>query len=214
MAVESGHVEMRLSEGQAHEWFRLTGLDGYAELGIHLPGADSVVGVGIDARGDPKQDLLSRIPAARLRLQGQQLLLPVHHEAAHACVHGEGDVLVRFVVPVIIDPLHGKAGGHGRIDLPGGDHVQPQALLLHDPAHLPEGGGLAGVQDLGPCREAPGKGFRVQAAVVPDPVLVHEIQGRAVGFSQSQGVLVGEVQPPVPPGHVRAKGGFGKRWVG
>ena len=209
VTVEPGHVQVGLRQRQPHEGLRLAGLDGHAKLGIHLAGADGGVGMGIDAGGDPKQHLLAQIPAGGLRLQGQQLLHPVHHETAHPRVHSEGDILIRLVVPMIIDLLHGEACGLGGVYLPGGDHVQPQALLPHDAAHLAEGGGLAGVQDHGALGKAFRKGVPVKAAVVPDPVLIHEIQGGPVGLRQLQGVLAGEAQVPVLPIQVGTKGRFG-----
>ena len=211
MAVEPGHVQMGLIQRQPHEGLRLAGLDGHAELGVHLTGADGGVGVGVNAGGDPKEHLLPPVPAARLSFEREQLLHPVHHEAAHARVHSESDVSVRLAVAVVVHPVHGEACGLGGVYLPGGDHVEAQPLALHDAAHPFEGGGLAGVEDLGARREVLLKGFRVQAAVVPDAVLVHEVQGGAVLSGQGQGVLSCEAQAALLPVHIGAKGGLRER---
>ena len=179
VAVEALHVQVGLPQGRRHEAGGLAGLDGHAELAVDPPGVDGLEGVGVDPRGHPEEDPLADAPLPGGRVQPLQLPGVVHDEAPHPAVQGIGDVLIGLVVAVKVEPLRGEAPGQGGIDLPGGDHVGPHALLLQHGVEALEAQGLPGEEGHGPLGHGRSQGLDIGPAVGPDPVLVHHVQGGA-----------------------------------
>ena len=194
MAVEAHQLHMGLPQGVDGDLLGLAGLDGAAELGVHLAGGDGLVGVGVDAGGEAEQHLLPDAPAGGLGLDGLDLLHIVGHEVSDAVLHAVADVLVGLVVAVEVGLAQVIARLEGGVDLAGGHHVDAHALLLHDLIDALEGVGLAGIQGAGAGAEVLAEGLGVHPAVVPDPLLVHQVEGGAVLLGQLHGVLPGEEQ--------------------
>ena len=148
----------------------------------------------IDAGGHAQQDLLHRAPGGRQFAQAHELVLAVHHEIAHARVHGVKDVRVGLVVAVEEGPLHRESGLHRREDLAGRNHIDAHFLLPHDPVHMHKAGRLAGICGRRLLAEAFGKGRLVQAAVFPDAVLIEQVQGRTETLGQIAYILARKAQ--------------------
>ncbi len=145
MAVVALQLDVGLGQSQLHKGLGLTGFDANAELGIHLAGGNRVEGVGIDARGQPKDNLLPDPSLSGDVIDGQQLFLVVHHKVAHAVIHGKADIFIGLAVGVEVGLFHGEAGLAGGVDLAHGDHVRTHAFLGADGVDPLKAGGLAGV---------------------------------------------------------------------
>ena len=197
MAVQALQRHAGSVQRQAQQLHGLTGLDGRAEFHVHGAGVHRLVGVRIDARGDPDQDLLPHAPFGGHGREGGQLLGVVHHKAADMMLQGPADIRVGLAVSLEPDVLRREARGEGGVHLPHGNRVQPHALLRHDPADRLEGGGLPGVKHPGPGGEALVKGPQIHAAVVADALGVHQVQGRAVLRRQPGYGLSGKTQGAV-----------------
>ena len=194
MAVHAPDLKMLQTDGPGDEVLCLAGLHRHAELGVHHAGVHRVVGVGVDARRDAQQHLLLYALLPGFPVQGQKLLLIVHHKNAHPGADGVADVAVRLGIAVKTDVLRRKTGAEGGVDLPGGDRVHAHALLGHDAVHLLEGGRLAGVKGQGIAAEAAAKCLKVHAAVAPYAFLVHQVQRRAVLLRKARHIVAGKGQ--------------------
>ena len=194
VAVEAPQLEVRLGQRFADKFDGLTRLDGGAELGVDAAGVDGGVGVGVDARRYPQEDFLPDAGFSSLGVQGQQLFLVVHDEAADPLLHRIADVRIGLAVAVEVDVFRREAGGQGRVDFSGGDGVHTQSLLCRNAVELAERGCLGGIEDLGVFTEAAAEGIPVETAVLAEPRLVHQVQGSAVLLCQGHGVVAGEGQ--------------------
>ena len=69
MAVQAPEVQMGQRQSQLHQFHGLSGLHRRTEFGVHLSGADSLVGVGVNARRYPQKDLLGDVGLCRRLFQ-------------------------------------------------------------------------------------------------------------------------------------------------
>ena len=197
VTVEAHQFHMGLGQRIDGDLLGLTGLNGGAELAVHLTGGDGLVGMGIDAGGQAQQHLLADAAAGGLGLDGLDLLHVVGHEIAHMVVHAVDDIGVGLVVAVEIGVGQVIARLQCTVDLAGGHHVDAHALLLHDLINALEGVGLAGVQRTAGRTEMLLEGVLIYAALMADIVLIHQIQRRAVLLGQLDGILSREKQVAV-----------------
>ncbi len=119
-----------------------------AELLVLVRGGDELVGVRLDADGDPDQHLLPDALAGGDRGEALDLLVRVDHDVPDAGLHGVLQLVHRLVVAVQRDPLRRHPGGQRHRQLARAAHVEVEALLVQ-PAH--DGLGeerLAGVVDV------------------------------------------------------------------
>ena len=89
-----------------------------AELAIEMPGADVLVRVALNARGEA-QHQRHRFGAALGQLLQQGDVVPVVHHHRHTVLHSQGQFLAGFVVAMQHDPLGRHAAFQCRQQLPG-----------------------------------------------------------------------------------------------
>jgi len=196
MAVIAQQLQMRHGQRFFHKHFRLTRLDGDAELGIDLSRRNRLVGVRVDAGGQTQKDFLADASFSRRGIKRSELFFVIHDEYAHTERQGIAYFFRGLVVAVEVSHVHRKTGGLGGADFAGGDDVYAQALLGHDLVDPLKRRGLAGVDHQGVFAEGLAEGVFIQAAVGAYAVFVHEIQRRAVFGGQIGGIRPREAQPP------------------
>ena len=197
VAVQAADLQRGKGQRLFYKGVRLTGLDGNAELDVHGAGADGLVGVRVDAGGDAEQDLLRDALPPRFGSEGLKLIGVVHNEVSDAVFHTVADVGVGLAVAVEEDPVRGKADAEGGVYFARGDGVNAHAFLRGNAVDLLEGGGLPGVERERPVPEAGPEGFGIEAAVVTDTALIHQIEGRAVLFRERGDAVAGKEQAAV-----------------
>ena len=131
-----------------------------AELGVLLPGAHELVGVRLDARGDPDQDrgaapagrraTRAGAPSRAISSKESTTMRPTPRSRAG------GQLVGRLVVAVQDQPLGGHAGREGDVELAARRDVEVHALLVGQPGHGPAEEGLGGVgHAVAPGRRPP-----------------------------------------------------------
>ncbi len=119
------------------------------ELGVLLAGADELVGVDLDPRGDAGQHLraptapAARRPRDRPRarvgrppgLDAVDLVEGVDDDAPDPDRQRGGQLLGRLVVAVQDEAVGGHAGGEGHVELAAGGDVEAHALLVGQAGH-------------------------------------------------------------------------------
>ena len=196
VAVEADKPEVFGPQGQLDSGQGFPCLQGKAELAIDLAGADKLVGVGVDARLDPKHHWGGGPFGCRKGVQGPQFGEVVRHDPAHPVLQGHGQLLRRFVAAVEDHLVHGKIRRLCGVQLPGGYHVQPQALLLYHAADSFAAEGLGSVSRQAVPPVKPLDGTAVEAAVLPDGLLAHNKQRGSVFLGQGQGVPAADGKVP------------------
>ena len=168
-------------------------VQGDAELGVLLAGDDVVVGVGLDAGGDPVEDLhFLALPGADGLQQGE-LLKAVNDDAAHTALHRQLQLGGQLVVAVELDALGGEAGGEGAGELTAGDHVHAQPGVLHQPQQGGSAEGLGGVSRPGVLPLVQELGVKGLETVLQGGLGV-DIQRGAVGLGQDGGVAAVKIK--------------------
>ena len=195
MAVIAQHIQVLHSQRLVHKLGGLPGLNGHAELRVHLAGRHGLVSVGINPRSQPQQYILLDPLGGGNALNGLQFPEAVHHKAAQPAVHGIGDVLVSLIVAVEKGPLHGEVRVDSRIHLAGGDHINGHSLFRHDAVDLLEAGRLAGIQGEAARPEPFFHRRPVSPAVGADLILVHQIQRRLILLRQVHRIHSGKGEP-------------------
>ena len=151
----------------------------------------------VDARRDAQKDLLHDVQARGLFGQLPQLIGVIHDEVPDALFQGVADVGVGFPVAVEEDFFRGEARRERGVDLARRDGVDAHALLVHDPVHRPESGGLPGIERERALAEAVAEGLGIHAAVVAEPLFIHQVERRAVLPGQRRNRVPGKLQAPV-----------------
>ena len=130
VAVEAAKFDVFFLQGERHDLVGLPGRDRNAELGIDFPRVHCLVGVGVNARGQANQDLLSDPAPCGSRFNRFDLLAVVCNEIAHAVFHRKVDIGVGFVVAVEKGEREVKAGALCKIDFARGDDVDAHPLVF------------------------------------------------------------------------------------
>ena len=151
----------------------------------------------VDARRDAQQHLLHDVQARGLFGQLPQLVGIVHDEVPDAVLQRVANVGVGLSVAVEEDFFRGEARRERGVDLARRDGVDAHALLVHDPVHRPESGGLPGIERERALAEAVAEGLGIHAAVVAEPLLIHQVERRAVLPGQRRNRVPGKLQVPV-----------------
>ena len=116
-----------------------------AELRVDLSGADEVVGVRLDARRGPDEDLWPE-PVVGMELREPvELVEAVDHDATHPGGPRVPQLLDRLVVAVEHEALGRNAGGQGHVQLAAGGHVEVHPLFVREARHRQAQEGLGGV---------------------------------------------------------------------
>lgn len=173
VAVQADQFEVRLVEYPGDGVLRGAVRDRQAELLVLGTGTDLGVPAGRDAGHHPHHDLLAGT-GGRDRGQPGDLRGAVHDDAADSEAQRGAQVLGALRVAVHHDPLRREPGGDGERQLPGGAHVQAEALLLHPVRHRTAQERLRRVHDVGL-----GKRRAVRTAALPDLLLVQHVHGGA-----------------------------------
>lgn len=187
--LEAGHVEdlrpdVRVDPDQLqtvelerppHGLRRLPAGQRDAELLVLVGGGDELVGVRLDAHGDPDLDLLPLAEGLGGVRDPHDLLEGVEHDPPDTGLDGPADLLDGLVVAVEGDALGGHPGGQRGGQFAAGAHVQVQPLLVQPPHDGPGQERLAGVEHIGVRTERGAPGTRAGAEVV----LVQDVGGRA-----------------------------------
>ena len=121
---------------------------GEAELGVLLAGADELVGVRLDARGDPHEHRGPRRRRRRVSSRPPEpgdLVEGVDDDAARPRLERGGQLVVGLVVAVQDQALGGHAGRQRDVQLAAGRDVEAHALLVGQAGHGPAQERLGGV---------------------------------------------------------------------
>ena len=192
--MQASELYILQGKGVLHRLHGGAALQVDAEFGVDLPGADELVCVGVDARGDPQGHRSHDSPLFRRRLDQVQLLQVVRHNVPHAVLYGEGKLLDRLVVPLEVDALPGNAGLQGGVQLPAGHHLHVQPLAEDDAVDLFAAKGFAGVDGLAVAAVKPLEGGHIAAAGLAHLVLAHYVEGGAVLLRQLHRVAAADGQ--------------------
>ena len=188
VAVEALNDQVLPAQRVGNEPRRLPRLDGHTELAVDASGVDGLQGMGVDARRHPQQHPLADAPHPGGLVQPGQLLVVVHDEAPHVAVQGIGNVLVGLVVPVEVELLRREPTGQGRVDLARRDHICPHPLLVQHGVEALKAQGLSGKQGVRALRHILPERLDIGPAVLPQLVLVQDVQGGAKFLGQGHGV--------------------------
>ena len=194
MTVQPHDIEVRHGKRIGQKGFGLSGLNRDAELGIDKPGRDRRVGVRVDARGQPQKDGLPQTAPRGLRFNGVQFFRTVDNKEPDAAFHRKGDVRAGLDAAVKIDVRHRKACGFGGCDLAGRNDIKTQALFFHYLRHSFEGCGLGCIKNAESVPERAVRRVGIRAAVLPNAILVHQVQRRAVLRGKRRAALSRKVQ--------------------
>ena len=197
MAVQSAHRERGQAERVLDKGIGLAGLHRDAELHVDGAGIDGLIGVRVDARRDAQQHLLHDVHARGLFGQLPQLVGIVHDEVPDTLFQGVADVSVGLSVAVEEDFFRGEARRERGMDLARRDGVDAHALLVHDPVHCPESSGLPGIERERALTKAVAEGLGIHAAVMAEPLLIHQVERRAILLRQRRNRVPGKLKPPV-----------------
>ena len=196
MAVEAGQPDVRGLEGLLRDLEGLPRLDGDAELGVHPAGVHRLVGVGVDARRDAQKDVLGDAVFPGHAADAAQLLEIVHDEAGDARLDAHAYLPQGLGAAVEVEPVRGKARLERGVQLPGGDNVRADALIVRDAVDLLEAQGLAGHQGHAARGEVFFHRVGVAAHIPAQQGLVHDVEGRAELLRQGHGVHPGHGEVP------------------
>ena len=186
---------MGRGDGLQNRPFRIPRRDGKAELGINDARRGVGVGVRVNARRHPHQNILRPPGAGADAFQQIQFVKAVHHDAPDAGGHRLGQFRRRLVVAVKIDALRRHLGGQGHRQLAAGYHIQPQPLLGENPRQRRVDVGFGGVHRPR-VGAAGGKGAGKLPAAGAQGGFVQHIKGRAVMFGQRRGIAAADAQMP------------------
>ena len=196
METHQRHVRQRART--LEQRFCLPGLNGCAELGVHLSGGDRFVGMRIDPRRQPQQDALLLAKRSGNEVDRIQLLVVIRHKVTDALLDRILNLRVGLVIAVEIGLFHRESRQRRRVDFPGGHNVDAHTLAAHDFVHPLEGRGLAGVQRPRIFAKVPAERAQIHAAVFADARFVHEIQRRTVLLRKLHGIVTCKIQRAVP----------------
>ncbi|MNY02303.1 hypothetical protein D3C86_1348720 [compost metagenome] len=169
-----------------------------AELGVHVPRPDVLVGVGLHARRDAQEQLRGDAQFLSDGAELVQLVQVVDHEAADPLFEGQADLFGALVVALEVNALGRDPRLEGREELAARDHLRGEALVVQEAIDRHVAKGLAREEDLGRPGVVGLEGVEVGARRGPQRVLVHHVEGSPVGPRQ-----LGEVAPPELPATVR-----------
>ena len=139
----------------------------------------------------PDQNILHLSGCGGDAVKQLQLMEAVHHHTPDALLHRLGQFLWRFVVPVEVDPVQGDPSDTSHRQLPPGDHVQPQTLILEDSGQGRVDVSLGGVDNAG-VLVASLELLDEAAAAGAQGSLVQDVDRSAVLASQLQGVAAAD----------------------
>ena len=191
--MQPPQVQARRGDGLQNRPFRIPGLDGKTELGIDDARSGISVGMRVNARRHPHQNILRPARLGADVIQQLQLVKAVHHDAPDAGGHGLRQLRRRLVVPVKIHLVQGRAAGDGHGQFPAGYHIQPQPFRGENPRQRRVDVRLGGIHRLR-IGVAVGESAGELPAARPQRGLVQRIQRRAVLLRQLQGVAAADGQ--------------------
>ena len=194
--MQPSELEVLRRQPAAHGFGGVSGLDGEPELGVQDAGGGVNVGMGVNARGHPKEYVLFLSGVAGQPVQQVQFVEAVHHHPSDRMVQGFNQLLGGLVVAVEIDFVKRDAGADGGGQLAPGHHVEPHPLLLEQPGQRRVDVGLAGVADAAVGVTLSKLADELPAAG-PNRLLVQNVDGRAVLLGQFQGAATADDQMAV-----------------
>ena len=188
--VQPDQVDPGMGERLLDRRPRLAVLDREAELRVELPGRDVVVGVRLDAGRDAQLGL-DAAPFRHHAAQQLELVGPVDDDRA-ARFRREGELFGGLVVAEEVDPVGGKPGAKGEVELARRHDVEAETLLRHHPEEGRAGEGLGRVEHLaGAAHRADELGRSL-----PDCVLVVDVERGAVLGGEVDEVAAADLHVP------------------
>ncbi|MNK95786.1 hypothetical protein D3C87_1160410 [compost metagenome] len=183
MRVEAAKAQQRAADDPAQGFLELAGKV-EAELGVDLAGPDEVVGMRLDAGGDPEKHVGADADFLGQHGEQVQFVEVVDDETAHAFLEGVAKLFGALVVPLEVDVFGRNAGFEDREEFAAGDHLGGEAFLMDEEidGHVAEG--LARVKHLGRPRVVFPDGLQVGPAGALDGGLVEDVEGRPVGLHE------------------------------
>ena len=182
VAVQSDEAQVVGGEHPPHRVHRRAAGQRQPELLVLVCGRDELVGVRLDADGDPHENVLDDAGRAGDRVEAFDLGHRVEHDVADPGLDGRRQLVDGFVVAVQRDPLGREVGVQRDGQFAAAGHVERQALLVDPARHLGAQERLGGVAHVFAAAERGGD----LAAARPEVVLVDDeergaVLGRDVG---------------------------------
>ncbi len=181
MAVQADELQRRHREDPAGGLGRRAAAQRQAELLVVVGGGDELVGVGLDAHGDPDQDLGPHAVLVGQVAEAGDLLEGVDDDVADPGRDGLLELGDRLVVAVHGDPVGREADTQRDGQLTGAAHVDAEALLHDPPGDLAAQERLGGVVDL-----AVVEGLAELGRAGPEVLLVEDVEGVPYSLARSR----------------------------
>jgi hypothetical protein len=169
--------------------------DAEAELRVDLAGAHELVGVGLDPRGRPHEDLGDDPVLGVQRGEAVELVEAVDHDPADPGLAGGPQLGGGLVAAVEDEPLRRDSGREGDVQLATGGDIEVHPLLVGQLGHREAQERLRGVG------HAVAEGIDGLPAPSPQVGLVVDEQGRAEPLGQLDQVAPADGEPAVGGDH-------------